>query len=227
MVAASASRSLNSKLRNYRSVECLSRHGISSTHVLSQSRVKAEKRLSEAAVSFFETIATETRKRHLPFLIIGGHAINLYGFARETADVDFLICADNRTAWLELLTKLGYRVFSDGGSFVQLSSDQQSAWPLDLMLVQKKTFQPMLADSREVEFYGTTSRIPSLEHLIALKLHALKNTRVNRFLKDYLDVENLIQINHLDIKSKKIRLLFTKYGTLALYEKMRATLDQE
>ena len=79
---------------------------------------------------------------------------------------------------------------------------------------------------RVVDFYGTTSRIPSLEHLIALKLHALKNTRPRRFLKDFLDVSNLIRINHLDIKSESIRRLFEKYATMELYEKMSTAFDE-
>jgi hypothetical protein len=60
----------------------------------------------------------------------------------------------------------------------------------------------MVAASREVDLYGTHSRIPSLEHLLALKLHSLKNTRLHRFLRDFLDVENLLRINKLDIKSE-------------------------
>jgi hypothetical protein len=61
--------------------------------------------------------------------------------------------------------------------------------------------------------------VPSLEHLLALKLHALKNTRMHRFLKDFLDGENLIRINRLDIKSGKVRELFEKYGTTECMKK--------
>lgn len=95
------------------------------------------------------------------------------------------------------------------------------------MLVQEKTFALMFAASREADLYGTQSRIPLLEHLIALKLHALKNGRFDRFLKDYLDVENLIRINRLDIKSENIRQLFAKYGTMELYDKVSRSLAVE
>ncbi|HEX3988274.1 MAG TPA: hypothetical protein VHZ30_02510, partial [Verrucomicrobiae bacterium] len=166
-----------------------------------------------------------TQRRHLPFLVIGGHAVNLYGFARETADLDFLACSDDRLSWITLFADLGYAIFSDALNFVQLASDKETAWPVDLMFVRPETFKPMLDASRTVEFYGTTSRIPALEHLIALKLHAIKNTRTHRFLKDFLDVENLIRVNHLDVKSENIRRLFEKYATLQVYEKMSAALD--
>ena len=175
-------------------------------------------------MKLFEAIDTETRKYNLRFLVIGGLAINLYGYSRDTADLDFLISQTDRIQWLDLFTRLRYVVFHDGGNFIQLSSTEHTAWPVDLMLVRTETFQPMLDASREVDLYGTNSRIPSLEHLLALKLHVLKNTRMHRFLKDFLDVENLIRINKLDIKSENIRQLFAKYGTLELYEKVSNAL---
>jgi hypothetical protein len=167
----------------------------------------------------------ETRQRHLPFLVIGGHAVNLYGFPRETADLDFLVCSDDRPSWTTLFADIGYHILSDAPNFVQLTSHEETAWPVDLMFVGPATFKPMIEASHVVEFYGTTSRIPTLEHLIALKLHAIKNTRPHRFLKDFLDVENLIRVNHLDIKSEYTRRLFEKYATIELYEKMSASLD--
>ena len=178
-------------------------------------------------MKFFETIDTETRKRNLRFLVIGGLAVNLYGFSRDTADLDLLICAGYREPWLGLFSQVGYTIYQDGGNFVQLASKELAAWPVDLMLVQEKTFAPMFAASREVGLYGTPSRIPSLEHLIALKLHALKHGRFDRFLKDFLDVENLIRINRLDLKSENIRQLFAKYGTLELYDKVSRSLAVE
>ena len=178
-------------------------------------------------MKFFETIDAETRKRNLQFLVIGGLAVNLHGYSRDTADLDLLICADQREQWLDLFLQLGYVIYKDGGNFIQLSSQEHAAWPVDLMLVQGKTFAPMFTASRQVDLYGTPSRLPSLEHLIALKLHALKNGRFDRFLKDFLDVENLIRINQLDLKSENIRQLFVKYGTMELYDKVSRSLAVE
>jgi len=175
-------------------------------------------------VRFFETIDLETRKRNLQFLVIGGLAVNLYGYSRDTADLDLLVSAAQKEEWLNLFSTLKYLVYRDGGAFIQFSCEDHAAWPVDLMVVQEKTFAPMFKESREVDMYGIRARIPSLEHLLALKLHALKNTHFERFLKDFLDVENLIRINQLDIKSEKIRQLFEKYGTLELYGKVSRTL---
>jgi predicted nucleotidyltransferase len=175
-------------------------------------------------VNFFETIAKESNARNLRFLVIGGLAINFYDYSRDTADLDLLIHKGDREAWLQFFSELKYAIHHDGESFLQLSSLEKNAWPVDLMLVREATFEPMYVASRKVDLYGAHSHIPSLEHLLMLKLHALKNGRINRFLKDFLDVENLIRINKLDIKSENLRQLFAKYGSMDLYDKVSAAL---
>jgi predicted nucleotidyltransferase len=175
-------------------------------------------------VSFVATIHEQARGRQLRFLVIGGLAINHYGYSRDTSDLDLFISRDDLAAWLALLANLGYTHYQDGGNFIQYAPPEQNAWPVDLMLVQETTFGPIFAASQPANFFGVEARVPSLEHLLALKLHALKNTRFHRFLKDFLDVENLIRINRLDVKSQSLRELFSKYGTDDLYEKISRSL---
>lgn len=178
-------------------------------------------------MSFFETISTESNKRGLRYLVIGGLAINFYGYSRETGDLDLLIHRDKQTQWLNLFSDLAYTVYREGQGFLQLSPPKENAWPVDLMMVRENTFQPMYSASREVNLYEVQTRIPSLEHLLMLKLHALKNAGLNRYLKDFLDVENLIRINKLDIRSENIKHLFVKYGTAELYEKISTSIAND
>jgi len=178
-------------------------------------------------VSFLATIHEQARSRQLRFLVIGGLAINHYGYSRDTSDLDLFISYADRQAWLDLLASLGYTTCHDGGNFIQYDAPAQNAWPVDLMLVQETTFGPMFAAGKDANLYGVNTRVPSLEHLLALKLHALKNTRSRRYLKDFLDVENLMGINHLDVKSQAVRELFAKYGTDDLYEKISRSLAND
>jgi hypothetical protein len=175
-------------------------------------------------VSFFATIHEAAAMRRLRLIVIGGLAVNHYGCARDTGDLDFLVSQDDREAWAGLLKELGYASFHDGGSFIQYNPPAQNAWPVDLMLVQEKTFAPMFDASQAADLFGVKARVPSLEHLLALKLHALKHTRMSRFLKDFLDVENLIRVNRLDISAASLRELFAKHGTPDLYEKISRSL---
>jgi hypothetical protein len=64
----------------------------------------------------------------------------------------------------------------------------------------------MLAPSREIEIGGGRCRVPSLDHLIALKLHVLKQRLSHRGYKDFMDVLSLVQANQLDVRSDTSRL---------------------
>ncbi len=68
---------------------------------------------------------------------------------------------------------------------------------------------------------GVQSKIPSLEHLLALKLHALRYGHVGRYGKDLIDVESLVGVNGLDLASEKMRQLFLNYGAIQIYEQIR------
>ena len=177
-------------------------------------------------MSFLARIHQEASARRLRYLVIGGLAVNFYGYSRDTSDLDFFISQNERAEWMNLLTQFGYKDFNDGGNFIQYQTPDKNAWPVDLMLVQEKTFTAILEACVEADIFDVKTKVPSLEHLIALKLHALKNTRMQRFLKDYLDVEYLIRINRLDVTSKAIRELFEKYGTPDLYEKVSRSLAE-
>jgi|SRR6266850_2150303 len=175
-------------------------------------------------MGLFQELTLEAGKRNLDFLVIGGLAVIFYGYSRDTADLDLLIRRDSQPAWLELLGRLGYHLNHDAETFIQFLPPAEGAWPVDLMLVKNPTFDSMHAAGLEVEMFGTRVRIPALDHLLALKLHALKHTHIGRFSKDFLDVEGLVRVNRIDMNSKKMKRLFEKYGTLDLHEKIsRAT----
>jgi hypothetical protein len=177
-------------------------------------------------VGLFQQISDEGGKRGLHFLVIGGLAVNFHGYSRDTADLDLLIERESRGRWLDLFFELGYTIYQDRDVFIQLNPPAGGAWPVDLMLVREATFQSMIPAGIMVEMFGANVLIPSLDHLLALKLHALKHGHIGRHLKDYLDVENLIRVNRVDLRSENIRQLFLKHGTLELYEKICRTSAQ-
>jgi predicted nucleotidyltransferase len=171
-------------------------------------------------VNFFASLSAAARDSNLRFLVIGGHAINASGYARVTADLDLLVCKDDRSAWTELVDRLGYTIFHDGQTFLQLSPPASlAAWPLDLMFVAQPTFDAMWQAASRVEMDGSAMPIPALLHLIALKLHALKTGDADRQGRDFQDVVGLIRVGGVDIGAPEIRELFEKYGTIDWYER--------
>jgi hypothetical protein len=62
--------------------------------------------------------------------------------------------------------------------------------------------------------------VPSLSHLIALKLHSIKYNPKLRLTRDLPDIINLIRINELNHKNPDFKELCLKFGTEEIYNKI-------
>jgi hypothetical protein len=174
-------------------------------------------------VSIPELIAACQRDEALPFLVVGGHAVIAHGHARFTYDLDLLVRRSQRDAWVRKLESLGYTVFREHTTFVQMAPSGGGT-ELDLMLVTDETFAGLWAAACSILIAGVEAKMPSLKHLIALKLHVLKQGLAHRTVKDLDDVIMLVLKNGLDIRTDECRNLFLRYGTADVYEKaLRAT----
>jgi predicted nucleotidyltransferase len=88
------------------------------------------------------------------------------------------------------------------------------------MLVNAATFGKMLADSISAQLGAATVPVVSLNHLLALKLFALKQKQSHRAVKDMDDLLNLILKNGVDVRSAAFREMAEKYGDANLYDKI-------
>ena len=106
----------------------------------------------------------------LSALVIGGNALIQYGVLRMTRDIDLLIPRSEREGWVELMERLGYGLDNEAGSFLQYVSRVELMPPADLMMVDEGTWEKLLVGKEEMADGGS---LPSVQHLVALKLHAL------------------------------------------------------
>lgn len=81
------------------------------------------------------------------------------------------------------------------------------------MFVMLESFDRFWEASEEKNFGVSTARVPSLDHLLALKLHVLKQGLSHRTFKDAEDVEMLARRNNLDLNQERYETLFLKYGS--------------
>jgi predicted nucleotidyltransferase len=177
-------------------------------------------------VNLIATIDKEAKARGLPYLIVGGYAVIAHGYPRVTFDLDLAIRRSQQEEWLRLVQRLGYSVFHDGGAFLQLTSPEER-WPLDLMLLNDGTFEKLHGQAVAQDIGEVRVPIVSLLHLIALKVHALKNTRTHRFLKDFQDVTELVTRNKINLASPELQEIFERYGTPELYGKISRACTAE
>jgi predicted nucleotidyltransferase len=163
-------------------------------------------------VFVFTEICQRASDAALPFLLIGGHAVVVYGFPRQTRDVDLLVCETDRRRWDELITPLGYGQHQISRAFHMYNPVDRTLPPIDLMLVNEATFSKLSAEAKEVETLGARIRVPSLRHLIALKLHALSSGAEHRLAKDLLDVLELVRQNAVNLATPEYQEIVERYA---------------
>ncbi|MCS7064312.1 MAG: nucleotidyl transferase AbiEii/AbiGii toxin family protein [Methylacidiphilales bacterium] len=163
---------------------------------------------------------TTAKAAGLNFLLIGGHAVNAYGVERTTVDLDFLVLSNDLQKWKSALLSNGWLISYEFPHFIQFKPPDPHGFRVDLMLVDAETFAKLYKDSSEVSYGPCRLRIPSLLHLLALKLHALKNTDRQKIGKDYSDILALIHTHKLDIHSQELQTILKKYAPPIIHQRL-------
>jgi hypothetical protein len=172
-------------------------------------------------MEILRTISLYTEGKSLPFLVIGGHAVNAYGILRHTADLDLLVNINSKDKWHDLMLKLNYEAGQNDDRFARYRSKSLLNWPIDLMYVDSETFTKLYEASRELEYGEARAQTVSPRHLALLKIHALKHYQEHRYSKDYSDLETLLRSGKTEITDSELKELCERYATIALYEKLR------
>jgi len=168
----------------------------------------------------FHLISTVLNKKKLTAVLIGGFAVNYYKVTRQTADVDFLITKDDFDKILVLLEDEGYKEDYSQEVFSKLKSDKSYLMDLDFMFVDKQTLDKIVNDGREITIAKQKFIVPSLNHLIALKLHSIRYNPKLRENRDLPDIIELIRVNNVDARDEEFKKLCLRFGTDELYKKI-------
>jgi hypothetical protein len=171
-------------------------------------------------MSTLRTIAETARQSHLEFIVCGGFAVNAYQVMRKTGDIDLVIRERDAASWRDRLLFLGYAVFHESGAFLQLRPGSPGSWPIDLIVVDEITFDAMKAAGKPFRFGDTECLIPSVEHLIAMKLHAIRSAGENRLRQDALDILDLAEGARIDLEGDAFREMCERYADPAVRERI-------
>ena len=179
------------------------------------------------AVEILRTIALYVEGKDLPFLVIGGHAVNAYGVSRQTGDLDLLVQRSEKLRWIELTQKLRYKKGQDDDRFARFMPDTLAAWPIDLMFVAADTFSKLYAGAHEVDMGAVRVKVPAVRHLITLKLHALKHYQEHRHAKDYGDVLALLRTGKSGLTMGELEALCLKYADAQLFQRISSDMGEK
>ena len=175
-------------------------------------------------MEILRTISLYSDAQGMPFLLIGGHAVNAYGMQRQTGDIDLIVKSSQRREWEELFSKIRYQSDQSDSHFIRYRPDTIAAWPIDLMLVDDGTFGKLHSDARSTDLGVIEVKVVSPKHLIMLKLHALKVYQEHRYARDYNDVIQLLRHACPELRNEALRDLCVRYADVALYEKLEKDL---
>ena len=173
----------------------------------------------------FHLLSSELGQERIPCVLVGGFAVNHYRVTRHTADVDLLITQEDFSKVLPLLKKAGYSATFKQDVFARLQNKDSRFMDVDFLFVDKNTLSAILKAGKEIAIAGKQFVVPSLEHLLALKFHAMKSNPKEREYRDLPDVVGLIQRNSVDFRAEKFRDLCLRYGSEKLYQKIHSLLE--
>jgi len=169
--------------------------------------------------TIFHFVSEVFNKGDVACVLIGGFAVNFYKASRNTKDVDFLTTRENYDKILDLLKKEGFKEEYIHQTFARLKPDKWQYMEIDFMFVEKGVLEKIIKAGQEVNIGGQKFTIPSLFHLIALKLHSIKDNKKREY-KDLLDIMELIRNNNVDIKNTEFKELCLKYGNEYFYQRI-------
>jgi hypothetical protein len=162
-----------------------------------------------------ELAATLERGGHR-YAVIGGVALAALGLARTTLDLDLVTEAaaqDDAVRWLE---ERGYETLHRSAGYSNHVHRDPRLGRVDLVYVGGDTAERLFAASRELAGPGGTRiPVPHPEHLVAMKVLAMKNDPGRRF-QELADIRFLLRLPGVDREA--VRQHFLRHGLLEHYD---------
>lgn len=172
---------------------------------------------------FFEELSAEAGRAGLLFLVVGGHAVNAYGYQRTTIDADLVVDADQVPAWRAFWQARGYTCVHATDAFLQFRVLAPAGrFPVDLMLVSTDTFRKLRTERQQRAVGGATLDVPAPMHLVAMKLHALRHRAPAERDKDVQDIVGLVRRCGIDARGVEFRQVMERFGD----ESARAEIER-
>jgi hypothetical protein len=160
----------------------------------------------------------------IPYVIIGGMALNLWGYSRETVDVDLLLTREGLERFHDRLVGRGYvlafsgasKTFRDAETKVKVEVITEGEFPGD-----GKPKPVVFPDPATVSYSRDGYSVVTLEKLIDLKLAS--GLSAPHRMKDLVDVQELIGALNLPVEfgdqlNESVRAEYQRLWSLAHYE---------
>jgi hypothetical protein len=169
-----------------------------------------------------QTVAGIQQEKRIPCLLIGGFAVNEYGYSRNTLDIDFMIAAPQLPALKSEMRQSGFTQISEHANVTFFSRPDDSL-RIDLLTVDENTMTRLASRSENRTLYGSPVQIPCLHDLLAMKIFALRSKPEKRKEKDLPDIAYLSVLNDLNFTTDLLPLC-EQYGSPEVAEWIRSEI---
>ena len=168
-----------------------------------------------------DRLSHESALRRIPLVLVGGWALHHHGVSRQTLDVDFMVAAEYLKDVGRILESCGYEMVYRTNLFSKYRSCEESLLDVDVMQIDGGTMRKILEKAKSARMGDADFRVPCLDHLLAMKMHALKHNEQYRLSKDFPDILALVEQNNVDVESDAFRELCFRFGNESLLKRIR------
>ncbi len=160
-------------------------------------------------VGFFE-------REGVRYAVIGGLAMQAFGYSRFTRDIDFAAEKGARARIVAFAESLGYETLHVSEGYSNHLHHDPAKGRVDFMYVDEETAGKLFPQTSLKPVLGDLQvRIPRPEHLAAMKAISMKNSP-QRVLIDSPDVQFLLSLPETD--RTEVREYFARHGLLELFD---------
>jgi hypothetical protein len=170
-------------------------------------------------MNVFDIVARASQNEKVLCVLIGGVALHFHGVARQTMDVDFLVSPEDFETLERELAKGGYRLTDRSDLSAHFAPTEKPKFSVDLLFVDRETLEKIKAGGTSVPIGDNKFIIPSVQHLVALKLHALKQNP-SRQSRDLPDIASLVRRHPAEFPGDTLADLCRTYGAPEIAEEV-------
>jgi hypothetical protein len=154
--------------------------------------------------------------------VIGGVALAAYGHPRMTLDLDLVTESSAQDAVVAFMESRGFRTLHRSTGYSNHRHADAALGRVDIMYVQGRTSELLFGSTRELPGPGGAAiAVPKPEHLIAMKVQAIKEAP-ERTWQDLADIGFLLRLPEVD--RAEVAGYFERAGLLERWHELSRAL---
>jgi hypothetical protein len=164
-------------------------------------------------------------KSGVPLLMTGQHALIAHGFAGKNPgnEVECAISTDDETLIYEYFTRNEWSIVYRTPFFAKFRLLSTGTPVIRVLFLDPTTFGQLRADSSEHTFESIPLRVPSLIHVVAMKLQAIKH-EPHREIEDLPEILAILRANMNRWKPEELDAACKRFGPKGIYTRIKQRL---